>query len=347
MAHKVEDKSIFDSLIVSVRRNDFRFEVEHENGTVEIIKLDPLHPTFLENNNNSINFVSDKPREINISSLDDFENPRELDLAILDNDSRHLMVNGEWIQISKSKEDASREIAIPVWKNGTVTNMGNVVFHNSIIYVAMKDVSTKPNLSSSAWKRLTEYDLFKNRCEIDVPKLNGYFIVSGPIMVRKTIEIKTVDELFDFFNGDMSVKPLFEDIQDYFRLNQKDVGSNEILLFRDTSSDQFNILGISIDGYVDLNDSACDIDIDYGKYAYIHIENENKDNNVGIHSYVKDEDGTYEDNYTSNSTFSSNIDTSNQDKTISTIGIKYRYNDTDNLSKHNISSITITYEELS
>jgi hypothetical protein len=345
MAHITENTSVLDSAIVGMKIGYRHVEIKRYNGEVSTFNFTKDEPDMNETDPSSKNFVNGKNRYMFVDSINDFVDPIELDIAKLPDGEAFVRRGDRWVRIARDMIDISTSIDIGDWVEGRIYSAGSVVRDRGLIFLAKKESFLRPSAIGSTWRAVTEYDMFKKRCELDSPKLSGYFDVSGPMFMKKTIVLDTKDKILNWFNNsDVDISGLFtEDAKGMYLMN-KHATENEINLWHTISTNNFKITGIEIDGTIMSLSSAGSITMEVGDLKCAIIDNYSDIDGALMETDITDvsDNSTY-DYY---SIFGNDKDFSLANREVrindnySKININYRYS-TLNLSRHRIKKITI------
>jgi hypothetical protein len=345
-----EDLSNFNAIIVDISPvSGDRLKIERIAGNYELIQLPNSIPSYTETDNTSINYVVNKPTEYNTLS----ENANKMDTAILSNDEMYVYTGSDWMLVQKSTRELFGTIRIPEHVEGKVYEAGNVVRKNGHLFVADRGTQSTPNNFGADWTMVTEYDMFVNICELNAPKLSGYFDVGGALWEPKTAEITNKTTFAEWFS-DASDRGGYDDLIDYagggFGLNAKDSSVSSMTYIAPIDNQYINITSIKIEGRQKIIDSIGKIELagSNGKFiTYLDDKWTSKDDSLCREYYKKTNDEEYDRYFTAvgdNGDFELLIDISRVEPADS-MSLVFSYNNDYDLSKHIIDKITIEYEQ--
>ena len=350
--HTVEDKTLLDSLITIVKVVGESIKITRNSGHSEYINIGTITPDMNQLTSTNKNYINNKPRTLEVATVNDFANPRDLDVATLPDGSKLLMANGQWQTIKRSLVDEAREIRVPLFSSGKIYKRGDVASKGNHLFSAIENTDDDPMAYGADWRYVSELDMFLNRCEVTTPKLFGYFDVSGEYWNRKLAEITTLEQFESWFSGtDRADRSDIVIDQEGMYLFGKDENVTEMNYWVPIDTGTRKILGIQIEGIVKTVDTYGGITmaLDNGSMILEIADISTDKDSTRNRELLEKENGDKYDNYSitkeSNPEFDFVFDTSRIANDYTKLNIKFWYNNSYDLSKHRIGKITIIYED--
>jgi hypothetical protein len=221
------------------------------------------------------------------------------------------------------------------------------------MYIADRGTQSIPSNLDADWTMVTEYDMFVNICELNTPKLSGYFDVGGVLWEPRTAELTNKATFAGWFS-DASDRGGYDDLIDYaaggFGLNAKDANVSSMTYIAPIDHQYVKVTSIKIEGRQKTTDSIGKIELagSNGKFlTYIDDKDSGNEDSLCREYYRKTNDEEYDRYFTAvgnNGNFELLIDISRVEPADS-ISLVFSYNNGYDLSKHIIDKITIEYEQ--
>jgi hypothetical protein len=345
-----EDLSVLNTKIIDISLvYGNKLKIKRIGEADEFIQLPDSMPSYTETDNTSINYIVNGPVEYSTLS----GNAKKMDIAVLSNGEMYVYTGSDWMLVQKSYSELFGTIRIPEYSEGKIYEAGNVVRRSGHLFVANRGTHSEPKSFSSDWTMVTEYDMFVNICELNTPKLSGYFDVGGSLWEPKTAEIVDKATFIEWFS-DATDRGGYDDLLDYanggFGLNAKDSNVSSMTYIAPIDAQYVNITSIKIEGRQKTVDSIGKITLSGSNdkfELYVDDKLSTEENSLCREYYKKINDEEYDRYFVAegdNASFELLADLSRVEPADS-INLVFSYNNSYDLSKHIIDKITIEYEQ--